>query len=196
MSTTPRPMVSSDDAFLDQPVESIDILWHWCREGWKYRGLNHMSKSEQKRYGERVKYEMDLIISKDFVDYFLVLSDVVRTAKSLGVAVGPARGSAAASLVCYLIRLTEVNPLHYPLMLFERFIDPNRFDLPDIDLDFEDDRRDEVRQIMIRKYGHDRVGNIGTFTRYRGKNAIDDVARVYQLPKGEINAIKEFLVER
>lgn len=139
---------------------------------------------------------MSLIIEKDFVDYFLVLSDVVRTTKDRGVAVGPARGSAAASLVCYLIRITEVNPLEYPLMLFERFIDPNRHDLPDIDLDFEDDRRDEVRQIMIEKYGADRVGNIGTFTRFRGKNAIDTVARVYQLPRFEIEAIKEFLVER
>lgn len=165
--------------------------------GWKYRGFDKtLSPAERKEYGDRVKYEMDLIVSKDFVDYFLVLSDVVRTAKDMGVAVGPARGSAAASLVCYLIRLTEVNPLQYPLMLFERFIDPNRHDLPDIDLDFEDDRRDEVRQIMIRKYGSNRVGNIGTFTRYRGKNAIDDVARVYSLPKFEVDSAKEFLVER
>jgi DNA polymerase-3 subunit alpha len=182
---------------MDEPVPSAEVLWQWCREGWKYRGLDKsLSKAEKKEYADRVKYEMDLIIQKDFVDYFLVLSDVVRAAKDMGVAVGPARGSAAASLVCYLIRLTEVNPLHYPLMLFERFIDPNRHDLPDVDLDFEDDRRDEVRQIMIRKYGEDRVGNIGTFTRYRGKNAIDDVARVYQLPKFEIDKAKEFLVER
>ncbi len=81
-------------------------------------------------------------------------------------------------------------------MLLERFIDPNRFDIPDIDLDFQDDRRDEVRQIMIEKYGESRVGNIGTFTRYRGKNAIDDVARVYGIPPFEANRVKEFLVER
>lgn len=182
---------------LDEPVDSAELLWEWCRMGWKYRGFDKsLNAKQRKEYADRVKYEMDLIIQKDFVDYFLVLSDVVRTAKDMGVAVGPARGSAAASLVCYLIRLTEVNPLEYPLMLFERFIDPNRHDLPDVDLDFEDDRRDEVRQIMIRKYGENRVGNIGTFTRYRGKNAIDDVARVFQLPKYEIDAAKEFLVER
>ena len=139
---------------------------------------------------------MNLIIDKDFTDYFLVLSDVVREAKERNVAVGPARGSAAASLVCYLIRMTEVNPLQYPLMLFERFIDPNRFDLPDVDLDFDDERRDEVRKIMIEKYGEDRIGNIGTFTRYRGKNAIDDVARVYQIPKADTEYAKQFLVER
>lgn len=181
---------------LDLPVESTELLWEWCRLGWVYRGFDELPAKTRKEYADRVKYEMSLIIEKDFVDYFLVLSDVVRQTKDMGVAVGPARGSAAASLVCFLIRITEVNPMLFPLMLFERFIDPNRHDLPDIDLDFEDDRRDEVRQIMIRKYGEDRVGNIGTFTRYRGKNAIDDVARVYQLPHAEINAAKEFIVER
>jgi len=182
---------------LDTPVSTEEILWHWLREGWKYRGFDKsLSRSEQKRYGERVKYEMELILLKDFGDYFAVLSDVVRQAKDEGIGVGPARGSAAASLVCYLLRITEVNPLEYPLMLFERFIDPNRNDLPDIDLDFDDDMRDGVRQIMIRKYGADRVGNIGTFTRYRGKNAMDDVARVYEVPKFEVEAAKEFLVER
>ena len=143
-----------------------------------------------------MKYEMELIISKDFVDYFLVLSEVLRIAKDRGIAIGPARGSSAASLVCYLIRMTEVNPMEYPLMLFERFIDPNRHDLPDVDTDIEDERRDEVRKIFIELYGEDRVGNIGTFTRFRGKNAIDDVARVYSLPKYEIESAKNFLVER
>ena len=154
------------------------------------------SHPTRKEYIERVEYEFDLMDKKDFLDYFAVLGDVVRQAKDMGVAVGPARGSAAASLCCFLWRITEVNPLEYPLMLFERFIDINRNDVPDIDLDFEDDRRDEVRQIMIRKYGIDRVGNIGTFTRYRGKNAIDDVARVYSIPKYRVETAKEFLVER
>lgn len=134
--------------------------------------------------------------TKDFLDYFAVLGDVVRTAKDRGVLVGPARGSAAASLCCFLWRITEVNPMEYPSMLFERFIAPDRNDEPDIDLDFEDERRDEVRLIMIEKYGIDRVGNIGTFTRYRGKNAIDDVARVYQIPAFEVARAKDFLVER
>lgn len=181
---------------LDEPVDSVTVLWQWLREGWKYRGCNRLPLDVQKQYTARIKKEMKIIVGKDFVDYFLVLSDVVRKAKDRGVAVGPARGSAAASLVCFLIRMTEVNPMDYPLMVLERFIDPNRDDLPDIDLDFEDDRRDEVRQIMIEKYGADRVGNIGTFTRYRGKNAIDDVARVYQIPKGPVDGAKEFLVER
>lgn len=189
-------------------ADSIDtktILRHWLNEGWKYREMDKRIRENRRKdpshptrqeYIDRVNYEFDLMETKDFLDYFAVLGDVVRQAKDMGVAVGPARGSAAASLCCFLWRITEVNPLEYPLMLFERFIDINRNDVPDIDLDFEDDRRDEVRQIMIRKYGVDRVGNIGTFTRYRGKNAIDDVARVYEIPKYEVNNAKEFLVER
>ncbi|QOC58715.1 DnaE-like DNA polymerase III [Microbacterium phage Gilda] len=187
------------------PVDTRTILRHWLNEGWKYREMDKRIKEFRRKdpnhptrqdYIDRVNYEFDLMDKKDFLDYFAVLGDVVRQAKDMGVAVGPARGSAAASLCCFLWRITEVNPLEYPLMLFERFIDINRNDVPDIDLDFEDDRRDEVRQIMIRKYGIDRVGNIGTFTRYRGKNAIDDVARVYSIPKYRVETAKEFLVER
>jgi DNA polymerase-3 subunit alpha len=175
---------------------SIDLLRRWLNDGWKYRGFDRLRRKVQREYVARVEYETSLFVDKDFVDYFLMLSDLVRRAKDQGLLVGPARGSAAASLVCYLLRITEVNPMKFPLMFFERFVDPNRMDLPDIDLDFDDERRDEIRQLAIQRYGEDCVGNIGTFTRYRGKNAIDDVARVYQLPRGEIERVKEFLVER
>ncbi len=179
-----------------QKVSSDKIIWFWLRQGWKYRGFHKRDRKAQSAAGDRVKYEMKMIADKDFIDYFLVMSEVVRYVKDRGLPVGPARGSAAASLVCYLLRITEIDPTQYPLMLFERFIDPNRNDLPDIDLDFDDERRDEVRQHMIDKYGEGRVGNIGTFTRYRGKNAIDDIARVYQIPAYEAEGIKDFLVER
>lgn len=188
-----RSIVSSTEPL---PVSSETIIWHWLREGWKYRGFSAMPKSYQKEAGDRVKYEMGMIKEKDYIDYFLVMSEVVRHVKDRGLPVGPARGSAAASLVCYLLRITEVNPMDYPLMLFERFIDPTRVDPPDIDLDFDDERRDEVRQHMVEKYGEGRVGNIGTFTRYRGKNAIDDIARVYNIPVWAAEAVKDFLVER
>lgn len=181
---------------IDEAVDTRTVLRHWLNEGWKYRGFNKMPKAKQAEYKERVEYEFGLMESKDFLDYFAVLGDVVRQTKDRGVAVGPARGSAAASLCCFIWRITEVNPMDYPSMLFERFIAPDRNDEPDIDLDFEDERRDVVRQIMIEKYGIDRVGNIGTFTRFRGKNAIDTVARVYQIPKFEVERAKEFLVER
>lgn len=181
---------------LDEAVTTRDVLRHWLNEGWKYRGFDKLPKALQREYKERVEYEFGLMEAKDFLDYFAVLGDVVRQTKDRGVAVGPARGSAAASLCCFIWRITEVNPMQYPSMLFERFIAPDRNDEPDIDLDFEDERRDVVRQIMIEKYGIDRVGNIGTFTRFRGKNAIDTVARVYSVPQFEVNRAKEFLVER
>lgn len=177
-------------------MDKVDMIRAWMNEGWRYRGFHRLPRSVQRDYKQRAEYELDLFIMKDFIDYFLMLSDTVRHCKDNGLPVGPARGSAAASLVCYLLRITEVNPMEYPLMLFERFVDPNRHDLPDVDLDFDDERRDEVRQYMIQKYGEDRVGNIGTFTRYRGKNSIDDVARVYRVPEYEVKRAKEFLVAR
>lgn len=174
----------------------VELLRKWMNAGWKFRGINLLPKHEQKRYYDRCMYELQLVDDKDFVDYFLMLSDVVRHCKDNGIPVGPARGSAAASLLCYLLRITEVDPMRFPLMLFERFIDPNRTDLPDVDLDFDDELRDECRQHLIRRFGADKVGNIGTFTKYKGKNSVDDVARVYQIPKWEVEKVKEFIVER
>lgn len=153
-------------------------------------------RKHRKEYKERIKYELGQIESKDFIDYFLMLSDAVRWAKDNKIPVGPARGSAAASLVCYLMRITEIDPMQFPNMLFARFIDPNRLDLPDVDLDFADDRREEVRKYLVSKYGSDRVGNIGNFTRYRGKNSIDDIARVYRIPKWAAEGVKSLIVER
>jgi DNA polymerase-3 subunit alpha len=178
------------------PQGSEALFRTWLRKGWEYRGIDSLSRKQRRRYVERVKYEIDLIVQKDFVDYFLMLSDVVRFAKNRGIPVGPARGSAAASLVCYLLRITEVDPMHFPNLLFERFIDINRHDLPDVDLDFDDERRHEIRAYLVEQWGAERVGNIGTFTRYKGKNSIDDVARVYSIPEYETKALKELLIER
>lgn len=184
------------EAGFKEGMSSVDMIRKWMNDGWKYRGFNKFPKDRQANYKARAEYELDLIVSKDFVDYFLMLSDAVRHTKDAGIPVGPARGSAAASLVCFLLRITEIDPMLYPQMMFERFIDPNRHDLPDVDLDFDDEQRDYVRQHMIKRYGVDRVGNIGTYTRYRGKNSIDDVARVYEIPVFEAAKIKEVLVER
>jgi DNA polymerase III subunit alpha len=110
--------------------------------------------------------------------------------------VGPARGSAAASLACYLLRITEIDPVPIPTMLFERFIDLNRTDLPDIDLDFDDERRHELVSHMTELYGADHVGNIGTFTKYKGKNSLEDVARAHNIPMYVIEPVKALVVER
>lgn len=180
--------------------ESIEeYIWQKLRDGWEFRAKSNdrlRDKSIQSGYVDRLKYEMEQISSKGFLHYFGMLSDAVVWAKDHKIPVGPARGSAAASLACYLLRITEVDPMQFPHMLFARFIDPNRLDLPDVDLDFADDKRDRVRQYLVEVYGADRVGNIGNFTRYRGKNSIDDVARVYRIPNWAANTVKELIVER
>lgn len=153
-------------------------------------------QERKEEYAKRVQYESELVVAKDFTSYFCMLSDVVRFAKDAGIPVGPARGSAAASLVCYLLRITEVDPLQFPTMVFERFLDASRTDLPDVDLDFADDRREEVREHLVRRYGADRVGNIANFVRYQGKSALNDVARVYKLDYNDIETIKGLVIER
>jgi DNA polymerase-3 subunit alpha len=177
-------------------VDSKTLLQAWVREGWKYRGLGKLKGAERRRYLDRVKYELDLILLKGFQDYFLVISDVVRWAKGEGIPVGPARGSAAASLVCWLLRITEVNPMLFPNLIFERFIDINRHDLPDVDLDFDDELRYRLRERLVEKYGAERVGNIGTFTMYRGKNSLEDVAKVFRIPASAVEEVKGGLLER
>ncbi len=174
--------------------DPVSLFRRWVADGWKYRGI-HL-KEDIDRYKARVKREMDPIEEKGFVDYFLIVADATRFAKDSGIPVGPARGSAAASLVCYLLRITEIDPLLFPTLLFDRFIDANRHDLPDIDLDFDDERRDEVRQYLVAKYGSDRVGNIGTFTMFKGKNSLDDVASVHNIPPWEVDKLKDLLIER
>lgn len=172
------------------------VAWHWLRQGWRYRGCDRWTPERQSRYKERVKREMGLIEEKDFIDYFLIVSDLVRFAKDSGFAVGPARGSAAGSLVCWLLRITEVDPLLYPNLVFERFIDVSRMDLPDIDLDFESECRYQLYSYWQRKFGADCVANIGTFVYYKAKNSLDDVARVHGIPAWEVAKVKDRLLER
>lgn len=177
---------------------SVFEVWRkWISDGWHFRGFpDKLTGDDYYKYVERVKYEMKIIEDKEFIDYFLMVSDVVKFAKNHGIPVGPARGSAAASLVCYLLRITEVDPLAFPNLLFERFIEPTRKDLPDIDLDFDDRRRHEIRDYLVSKYGEDQVGNIGTFTTYKSKLALDDVGRVHRIPKNAVETVKELLLER
>jgi DNA polymerase-3 subunit alpha len=182
---------------MDAPIQ---LFRRWLNEGWKYRRFHLLTADERAEYTARVKYEMGLIEEKGFVDYFLVMADATKFAKDRGIPVGPARGSAAASLVCYLLRITEVNPMQFPTLVFERFIDKNRFDLPDIDLDFDDERRHEVREYLVSKYGADRVGNVGTFTKYKGKNCLNDVQMALYRDDWEVkhalDDVKDLIIER
>jgi DNA polymerase-3 subunit alpha len=194
------PKVANLEYPLPTGTDAITLFRSLLNEGWRYRGFSKLPPDERKRYVDRVKYEMSLIEEKGFVDYFLVIADAVVFAKEAGIPVGPARGSAAASLVCFLMRITEVNPMLFPTLLFERFIDRNRHDLPDIDLDFDDELRYKVRDYLAGKYGAERVGNIGTFTRFKGKNSLDDVQRALYPDqwdvKHAVDDVKGLLIER
>jgi DNA polymerase-3 subunit alpha len=177
-------------------ASAVELFHEWIRAGWEYRGCGRMSLADRKAYRERIAYEMSIIEEKDFVDYFLIVSDLVKFAKDADIGVGPARGSAAGSLICWLLRITEVNPMLFPQLVFERFIDITREDLPDIDLDFETDKRGAIVDYAVAKYGRDCVNQIGTFTKYKSKNALDDVARVYRIPRFKVQQIKDVLLER
>jgi DNA polymerase-3 subunit alpha len=171
-----------------------ELFEDWLRDGWRFRGFDRLHGSKLRAYKERMRKEVRLIEEKGYENYFLVVSDFVKWAKDNDVPVGPARGSAAASLVAYVLRITEVNPMDFPQLVFERFIDRNRTDMPDIDLDFDARTRWRVREYAVGKYGA--CYNIGTFTYYRAKNSLDDVARVYQIPKWEVETVKNQLIER
>ena len=145
-------------------------------------------------YNDRLKLELNLIKEKDFEDYFYVISDMVSNAKS-EMLVGPARGSSAGSLVCYLLDITDVDPIKHDLM-FERFIDVNRLDLPDIDIDFPDTKRQNVIDRLKTKYGEECVARIGTVSRLKPKSALTEVSKSLRIPLWEIEDLKKSIVER
>jgi DNA polymerase-3 subunit alpha len=175
---------------------SEELIWQWLRFGWKYRRLHERPKEQQDWYARRVKYEMGLITEKDYIDFFLATSDMVRWAKDNGIPMGPGRGSVAASVVSWLLRITEVDPIRYPHLLFERFIDVTRTDPPDIDLDISDERRYQVRDYMAARYGAECVGTVANFVRYRGKNSLDDTCRVYNIPSWAKEEVSKRIIER
>lgn len=145
-------------------------------------------------YGKRLQLELKLIKEKDFEDYFYVISDMVSTAKT-EMLVGPARGSSAGSLVCYLLDITDVDPIKHNLM-FERFIDVNRLDLPDIDIDFPDSKRESVIDRLKEKYGEECVARIGTVSRLKPKSALTEVSKSLRIPLWEIDDLKKSIIER
>lgn len=169
---------------------SPETLEQMCRRLAPSRGVD-LSRPE---YAARLRRELDLIAEKDFADYFFVIADMLLFAKQ-HMLVGPARGSSCGSLVCYLISITEIDPIPFKL-LFERFIDVNRKDLPDIDIDFPDDRRDLVFNYVGKKYGDDCVARLGTVMRYQAKSAIDAVAISLRIPIVETENLKNSILER
>lgn len=194
LPTTKPPRFVVDGKAVASPE---NLLREWITIGWNHRLThNEHMRNNKAAYKARMKHEYETICAREgFADYFLIVADLIVWAKSQGIAVGPGRGSAAGSLVCYLLRITEIDSMQFP-MLFERFLDPTRTDPPDIDIDFEDERRDEVFHYAATKYGANRVANIANFQRYLGKSAIDDIARVYHIPSWKANSIKSKLLDR
>ncbi|MBI3581502.1 MAG: DNA polymerase III subunit alpha [Nitrospinae bacterium] len=145
-------------------------------------------------YRERVALELEVIKKMNFAGYFLIVWDFIEEAKKRGIPVGPGRGSAAGSLVAYSLGITDIDPMKYGL-LFERFLNPDRISMPDIDIDFCMDRRDEVIKYVREKYGADNVAQIITFGTMKARGVIRDVGRVLELPYGEVDQIAKLVPE-
>lgn len=174
---------------------AYNVLIAACKNGIVRRGFSNLSANKKEIYNERVKKELKLIKDKKFSDYFLIVADAVNWAKNNDILTGPARGSAAGSIVCFLTGITEIDPIKHEL-LFERFLDETRYDPPDIDIDFEDEKKDKVRDYLVQRYGADRVCGVNTFAKFKGKNSLDEVGKVFSIPPGDIEVIKQLLVER
>ena len=157
-------------------------LKEMCRVGLK----NKFGDKIRKIYIDRIKHELEIIKQMGFCNYFLVVMDYVRFAKENGILVGPGRGSAAGSLVAYALGITEIDPIKYNL-LFERFLNPNRITMPDIDIDFEDSRREEIIEYCTKKYGEEKVALIVSFGTLASRQALRDVSRVMDLDLKEID---------
>ncbi len=165
--------------------------------------LRHLTyEGAQERWGEisaeikeRLDFELETIKNMGYPGYFLIVQDFLKEARRMGVSVGPGRGSAAGSAVAFSLHITDIDPIKYNL-LFERFLNPDRISMPDIDIDFDEDGRDQVLKYVVDKYGHDRVAHIITFGTMAAKMAIRDVARVQNLQLSDADRLAKLIPER
>lgn len=168
-----------------------DYLRELAFEGLKRR-IAERGIKDPRPYQERLERELEVITSMGFAGYFLIVQDFVNWAKGRGIPVGPGRGSAAGSLVAYCLGITDIDPLEHGL-LFERFLNPERVSLPDIDVDFCYERRDEVIEYVRNRYGHDRVAHIITFGKMQARAVVRDVGRVLGLPYREVDLLAKLI---
>lgn len=168
-----------------------DYLKELAEEGLRRR-LKKAKVQNEGAYWDRLRKELEVITSMGFSGYFLIVQDFVNYAKQKGIPVGPGRGSAAGSLVAYALGITDIDPLEHGL-LFERFLNPERISLPDIDVDFCYERRDEVIEYVKAKYGHDKVAHIITFGKMQARAVVRDVGRVLGLPYKEVDLIAKLI---
>ena len=191
----PFPKFDCPDGMdLDEYFEQV------CRAGWRHRrdtAIKHLEDTGKLRksladYEARLNREIDCIKQMKFPGYFMIVWDFIRYAKSIDIPVGPGRGSAAGSLVAYVMEITDIDPLQNDL-LFERFLNPERISMPDIDIDFCMNRRAEVIEYVREKYGNDQVAQIITFNTMAAKAAIKDVGRALDMPYGEVDRIAKLI---
>ena len=167
--------------------EAFEYLEMLCEKGLKKRYPDNYKEN-----GARLRYELDTIRNMGYVDYFLIVWDFINYAKRNGIMVGPGRGSAAGSIVSYCLEITDIDPIKYNL-IFERFLNPERVSMPDIDVDFCFERRGEVIDYVTKKYGRDRVVQITTFGTMAARNVIRDVGRVLDMPYGTVDSIAKMI---
>ncbi len=160
-----------------------------------YEGSRHRYREITPDLEERIRFELFTIRTMGFAGYFLIVSDFINHGRDIGVFVGPGRGSAAGSVVAYCIGITNIDPIKYNL-LFERFLNPDRKSMPDIDTDFDDEGRQKVIDYVVDKYGKNQVAQIVTYGTMAAKMSIKDVARVLDLPLPESNALAKLVPER
>ncbi len=192
--TFPVPDGETEKTYLDTLVYQ-GLAWRYGgveKEAAHKLSIAAAKKTLDKPVLERAAFELGVIDSMGFNGYFLIVQDFINWGKERGIIFGPGRGSAAGSIIAYAINITDLDPIHYDL-LFERFLNPDRISMPDIDIDIQDTRRDEVIQYCVEKYGVDRVANIVTFGTMAARAAVRDVARVLEVPYAEADRLAKLI---
>ncbi len=190
----PVPKGEDEKSYLHKLVYS-GLAWRYGsveESEAKELSIEAVKKVLSKKILERTEYELGIIDNMGFNGYFLIIQDFINWGKDNGIVFGPGRGSAAGSIIAFSLKITELDPLKYDL-LFERFLNPDRISMPDIDIDIQDTRRDEVIQYCVEKYGSEKVANIVTFGRMFARNAVRDVARVLQVPYSDADRLAKMI---
>ena len=188
------PDGQSEQAYLRQLVFAGAAL-RYC--GVPHEDISLMTEEKvkqklDKKILDRIEYELSVIAKMGYDGYFLIVADMINWAKNQGIVCGPGRGSAAGSIIAYVTNITDLDPIKYDL-LFERFLNPDRISMPDIDMDYADDRREEVIEYVTEKYGQERVAQIITFGVMAARNAVRDTGRVLGFPYGEVDALAKLI---
>ena len=190
----PLPKGVTEKSYLDECVyRGLCVRFNnFSEDDAKQLSTDEAKAKLSKEVQERAEFELSIIDQMGFNGYFLIIADFMNWGKERGIVFGPGRGSAAGSIIAYAMKITELDPLAYDL-LFERFLNPDRISMPDVDIDIQDTRRDEVIQYCVEKYGDDRVANIVTFGTMAARNAVRDVARVLRVPYAESDRLAKMI---